>query len=53
MDSVLHKEIIERVIFPFSVEKYNGQMNLHQDNDPKHSSQLCKKTMAAYRIHWV
>jgi hypothetical protein len=53
MNSVLYKEIIERVIFPFSIEKFNGQMNLHQDNDPKHTSKLCIQTMEAFRVNWV
>jgi hypothetical protein len=53
MDSEMYAEIIRSVIFPFSIEKYGSQMSLHQDNDPKHSSRLCVKTMDAYKINWV
>jgi len=49
----MYAEIIRSVIFPFSIEKYGSKMSLHQDNDPKHSSKLCVRTMDAYKISWV
>ncbi len=53
LDSEIYADIIRSVIFPFTIEKYNGEMFLHQDNDPKHSSKLCVKKMNELKINWV
>lgn len=53
MDSQLYAEIIHGYIFPFAGEKFNFQMNLHQDNDSKHSSKLCSNVLKELKLNWV
>ena len=53
MDSILYKEIIDDHLFPFVAEKFNYKAPLHQDNDSKHSSKLCQKSLRDLRIPWV
>jgi hypothetical protein len=53
MDSFLYKEIIDDHLFPFVAEKFNYKTILHQDNDSKHSSKLCRKSLRDLRIPWV
>ncbi len=45
-----YKEIILRYIDPFILEKYEGRCILHQDNDEKHSSYLCRAILERYNI---
>ena len=42
MDSLLYREILAEYLIPFGTEKYNFSYILHQDNDPKHSSNTCQ-----------
>ena len=53
MDSNLYKEIIEDIFVPFAAEKYDFNCNIHQDNDPKHSSRLCSDALKFHNINWV
>ncbi len=50
MDSVLYKQIIERVIFPFTVDKYNGQMNL-QVTKQSQKQKIQKKNFKKKKCH--
>ena len=53
MDSNVYKQIIERCIFPFSLEHFNYDMKLHQDNDTKHNSKICKTALLDANIEWI
>ena len=53
MDSKLYKNIIESIFVPFVAGNYQYQRFIHQDNDPKHSSRLCKETLENFNITWV
>jgi hypothetical protein len=53
LDQHLYKDIINEYLFPFVAEKYNYKVTLHQDNDPKHNSKLCKETLVNNNIKWV
>ena len=49
----MYKKIIEDVMFPFVAEKYNYEIQLHQDNDSKHNSKLCNASLKNLGINWV
>ena len=47
-----YKEIILRYLYPFILDKYNGNCILHQDNDGKHNSALFRGILERYCINW-
>ena len=49
----MYKDIIEKYVFPSAEEKFNGNMKLHQDNDSKHISKICVKSLQDLNINWV
>ena len=49
----MYQNIFENVILPFSVEKFDHRMILHQDNDSKHSSKICQDSLNDLKIPWV
>ena len=54
MDSILYNEILDDYLLPFVREKYfNQEYYLHQDNDPKHCSILCRSFLEDNNIIWV
>jgi transposase len=54
MDAVLYKEILLDYLFPFIGGNYGfHRAILHQDNDPKHTSKLCKGVLNRYGINWI
>ena len=40
-------------MYPFVAKSFNYNAKLHQDNDPKHSSVLCRTTLKEANIEWV
>ena len=52
IDRFGYKEIILRYLYPIILEKYDGRCILHQDNDGKHSSYLCRAILERYNIMW-
>lgn len=53
MDAKLYREILFDYLFPFIAEKYDFNIKLHQDNDPKHTSKLCRAVLSDNDIIWV
>ena len=54
MDSNIYLEIMLDKLVPFIYGKYpDSFVILHQDNDPKHSSNICKKFLRDNDIKWV
>lgn len=53
MDAKLYREILFDYLFPFIAEKYDFNIKLHQDNDPKHTSKLCRAFLSDNDILWV
>ena len=53
MDSKTYYEIINDYIFNFMAINFNFSGNLHQDNDSKHSSLLCRTALEDLNINWV
>jgi hypothetical protein len=51
MDSHMYRRILSDYLVPFSIEKQIP--NLHQDNDRKHSSQICVEILRDFEINWV
>ena len=49
----MYKQIIEIIFTPFKAENYAVLMNLHQDNDIKHNSNICKAALELHDINWV
>jgi hypothetical protein len=49
----MYKDIITDVMFPFVADKFNYSVNLHQDNDRKHSSKICTNALNNLGINWV
>jgi len=47
-----YKEIILKYLYPFILDKYDGNCILHQDNDCKHNSALCRGILERYGINW-
>jgi hypothetical protein len=52
MDAELYDEIILNTIFPFMSDN-RDIVHLHQDNDSKHSSARCLKTISDLGIDWA
>ena len=53
MDKEVYAEIIKKYIFPFAGNMYNYQIELHQDNDSKHTSSVCKNLLQELNINWI
>ena len=53
MDSDVYMEIVDNVLIPFGLEKYDGEFFLHQDNSPVHRSDQCKAQIEEKKIRWV
>ena len=53
MDSHFYREVIKDHLFPFDGEKFNYEVNLHQDNDTKHTSKICADALKNLNIIWV
>ena len=54
MDQYLYRDILVFDFFPFMAGAYNDfDCYLHQDNDGKHASKLCKQVLSDYNIKWV
>ena len=52
MDAEFYDQIIRHTFFPFFI--FNREIvHLHQDNDSKHSSNLCMNTMRDLNIDWA
>ena len=46
MDAKLYNEIPNSFLFPYCAANFDiNDIVLHQDNDPKHTSKLCKGTL--------
>lgn len=53
MDALLYNEIIETFFVPFTAANYGFYSFVHQDNDSKHKSNLCRNTLDNYNLIWV
>jgi hypothetical protein len=53
MDALLYREIMADYLLPFMAQKYNMDCYLHQDNDPKHTSKICKDFLRINGIKWI
>ena len=53
MDKYLFRDILVFELFPFMAAKYSLDSVLHQDNDAKHISGLCKAILIENNINWV
>ena len=53
LDSILYNDIMSNFLLPFMAIEYKFNCDIHQDNDPKHSSNLCEKYLRDNDINWV
>lgn len=53
MDSHVYCSIIYRYLYPFMAEHDDKICFLHQDNDTKHNSKLCRLALEQRNIEWV
>jgi hypothetical protein len=53
MDASLYRDILVFDFFPFMAAKFDFDCILHQDNDGKHTSKLCKSILNDNNIKWV
>jgi hypothetical protein len=53
MDSIKYTEIIYQNLDPFVRKTFNSDVELHQDNDPKHNSIRCRAALDNNDINWV
>ena len=54
MDRYLYRDILVFDFFPFMAGAYNDfDCYLHQDNDGKHASKLCRDVLNDNNINWV
>ena len=53
LNKELYKVIIEEYLFPYTVDNFDDNHFIHQDNDPKHSSKLCKTCFEDLNLNWV
>ena len=49
----MYTEIINKVMTPFVRKTFNDDVQLHQDNDPKHTSVKCRAALDNADIQWV
>ena len=54
MDAAIYQEILVTFLFPYLAENFKmTDTIIHQDNDPKHSSLLCKQTLSNAGVKWL
>lgn len=55
MDAELYSEILCNNLIPDIATVFNriSDVIIHQDNDPKHSSRICKRVLKDNGIFWV
>ena len=53
MDSNLYRDILAEYLVKFGSTEYSHEYKLHQDNDPKHNSELCTQFLKKNDINWV
>lgn len=53
MDRFVYRDIIYDYLFPCIGHLYDYRGRVHQDNDPKHNSKLCREALIDCRIKWV
>ena len=54
MNSEIYMEILSDFLLPFMAAHFNiTEGVLHQDNDPKHTSRLCKDFLVNSGISWI
>ena len=53
MISEVFIEIIDNYLIPKATELYGRNWNLHQDNDPKHTSDLTANYFQFNHVIWV
>ena len=49
----MYTEIINKVMTPFVRKTFNDDVQLHQDNDPKHTSVKFRAALDNADIQWV
>ena len=52
MDAVLYVSILEKTLLPFLRTVYPSGHRLMQDNDPKHTSNLCGDFFTENHVNW-
>ncbi len=54
MNKNMYLEILANFLVPYCAEHFNlTDAILHQDNDPKHTSVICKQTLNNIGIKWI
>ena len=53
MDANLYSIIIKKFVLPFAAAEYDFDCTIHQDNDPKHNSLLCRNLLERFNIEWI
>jgi hypothetical protein len=53
MDAELYREILVFDFFPFMAAKFNFDCIVHQDNDGKHTSNMCTAALNENNVPWV
>ena len=53
MDRYLYRDILLFEFVPFMAAKYDFDCVLHQDNDAKHTSALCREIFKENKKNWV
>ena len=50
-----YAQILYDHLIPYVASKFtnNSDVIIHQDNDPKHSSIICKKVLKDNKLYWV
>jgi hypothetical protein len=49
----MYLEILIDNLLPFAIGRYENNWILHQDNDPKHTSRLCREFLNSEEVIWV
>ena len=54
MNKEMYLEIIAGFLVPYCAEHFNiTDAILHQDNDPKHTSIICRESLETIGINWI
>lgn len=55
MNKEIYEDIIYRYLLPYAGANYSADADVvvHQDNDSKHTSYLCKKALERINVKWV
>jgi hypothetical protein len=53
MNKEMYLEILVDQLIPFAEGRFGSDWVLHQDNDPKHTSQLCRNFLHDEKVLWV